>query len=249
MTLAVGTKRAVGYFRVSDPHQTGERHSSLETQEERFRLHCQRHGYTAVATFTDVKSGRRDDRHEYQRMLAYIPDAQANVIVVQWLDRFGRKPREILRRYWALEEQGVAVEATDEDLKEELILLIKAGLAGAESRKISERVKANMGRAIAKGVHVGRPPYGLHPRKAIEGGKIATHWEIDPKEAPIVREMYRLAVEENKGYKAIADTLNDAGHRNRSGNLWGAWAVAKIFGNEAIMGTLTWGKEPQGGNV
>ena len=101
MTLAVGTKRAVGYFRVSDPHQTGERHSSLETQEERFRLHCERHGYTAVATFTDVKSGRRDDRHEYQRMLAYIPDAQANVIVVQWLDRFGRKPREILRRYWA----------------------------------------------------------------------------------------------------------------------------------------------------
>jgi hypothetical protein len=31
MVIALKTKEGVGYFRVSDPKQTGERHSSLET--------------------------------------------------------------------------------------------------------------------------------------------------------------------------------------------------------------------------
>jgi len=32
--------------------------------------------------------------------------------------------------------------------KEELLLLIKAGIAGAESKRTSERVRANMSRAV-----------------------------------------------------------------------------------------------------
>jgi len=51
----------------------------------------------------------------------YVHGGGANVIVVQFLDRFGRNPREILRRYWELEEAGVKVVATDEDIGEELV--------------------------------------------------------------------------------------------------------------------------------
>ena len=51
-----------------------------------------------------------------------------------FLDRFGRNPREILRRYWQLEERGVAVHSINEDLREELMLLLRAGIAGQESR-------------------------------------------------------------------------------------------------------------------
>ena len=64
-------------------------------------------------------------------MVDFVTRGGAEVIVVQFLDRFGRNPREILRRYWDLEEHGVAVIATDEDIQEELLLLIKAGMAGA----------------------------------------------------------------------------------------------------------------------
>ncbi len=38
MLTSIATKRAVGYLRVSSVGQTGERHSSLETQEARFNL-------------------------------------------------------------------------------------------------------------------------------------------------------------------------------------------------------------------
>ena len=204
---ALSTRRAVGYFRVSSTGQTGERHSSLETQEAQFREYCKRENLASVATFTDVVSGRRDDRREYNQMVEYVLQGGADVIVVQFLNRFGRNPKEILQRYWQLQEHNVSIVATDEDLKDELLLLIRAGIAGAESRRTSERVRANMSREVAKGVHAARAPYGL--RRMYQGRDVG--WELDPEEAPIVREMYRLSVEENRGYKAIAGR----GHRIR----------------------------------
>ena len=65
-------------------------------------------------------------------MVGYAIEGNADVIVVQFLARFGRNPREILQRHWELQDAGVSVVATDEDIKEELLLLIKAGTAGAE---------------------------------------------------------------------------------------------------------------------
>jgi DNA invertase Pin-like site-specific DNA recombinase len=103
-----------------------------------------------VDTFTDVVSGRRDDRKEYSRMVEFVLADGAEVVTVKFLDRFGRHTREILRRYWELQENGVEVIATGDDIGEELMLLMKAGFAGAESKKNSERVRANMGTAIGK---------------------------------------------------------------------------------------------------
>ena len=231
VTTAVLTKRAVGYFRVSSSRQAGERHSSLDTQEAHYKEYCQRYGHTTIATFTDIVTGRRDDRKEYRRMVDFVLAGGADVVVVQFLDRFGRNPREILRRYWELEEHGIKVVPTDEDIQEEIILLIKAGMAGAESRRTSERVRANMGRAVAKGVQAGRPPYGLKPIRELKDGKVTLHWEVDPTEGPVVREMARLAIEENLGFKVIGDKLNAEGHQAHGGKPFASFTVQKILTN------------------
>ena len=243
-STSIATKRAVGYLRVSTPGQAGERHSSLETQEARFREYCLRHDLIAITTFTDVVSGRRDDRKEYLQMVEYVQAGNAEVIIVQFLDRFGRNPKEILRRYWHLQDQGISVIATDEDLTEELLLLVRAGIAGAESTRNSERMRANMRRAIEKGSHAARSPFGI--KKVYQGRN--SHWEIDPVQAPVVREMYRLAVEENLGYKAIADRVSEQGHRSNEGRAFASYSVQRILNNEAIMGTLAYGKRPKKGN-
>jgi len=86
------TKRAVGYLRVSTPGQAGEQHSSLETQESRFKEYCQRQGLLPDSQFVEAVSGRRDDRKEYRRMVEYALTGAAEVIVVQFLDRFGPNP-------------------------------------------------------------------------------------------------------------------------------------------------------------
>ena len=213
MNTSLTTKRAIAYLRVSTPGQAGGHHSSLETQESRYLEYCRNNNLLPVSQFVDVVSGRRDDRKEYRRMCEYALAGNADVIVVQFLDRFGRNSKEILQRYWELEDFGVQVVTTDEDIKEELLLLIKAGIAGAESKRTSERVRANMSRAVEKGVHAARAPFGL--RRIYNGREVG--WEKDPVESQVVREMYRLSVEENLGYKAIADRLTEAGHRARLG--------------------------------
>jgi DNA invertase Pin-like site-specific DNA recombinase len=138
LNTTLTTKKAVGYLRVSTPGQAGSEHNSLEAQEGRYKEYCQRNNLLPVCHFVDVVSGRRDDRKEYRRMVDYAIEGNADVIVVQFLDRFDRNPREILQRYWELQDVGASVVATDEDIKEELLLLIKAGIAGAESRRTSK---------------------------------------------------------------------------------------------------------------
>ena len=182
-TVLTGAKRAVCYRRVSSTGQTGERHSSLETQESQYLQYCDSRNYIPIKTFEDVISGRRDDRRDYLRMVDFVKRGGADVVVVQFLDRFGRNPKEILRRYWDLEDHGVSVEATDEDIGEELLLLIKAGIAGAESKRTSERVRSNMARIARKGTHSGRAPFGFRAIRRIDHGRaVVDHWEIDPEQ-------------------------------------------------------------------
>ena len=45
-------------------------------------------------------------------MVDFAANGGADVVVVQYLNRFGRNPREILRRYWDLEERGVQIVTT-----------------------------------------------------------------------------------------------------------------------------------------
>ncbi len=60
MLTSIATKRTVSYLGVSSIGQTGECHSSLETQEAGFSEYCERLGFLPVATFVDIVSGRRD---------------------------------------------------------------------------------------------------------------------------------------------------------------------------------------------
>ena len=119
MVVTTGSKRIVGYCRVSTPGQAGEQHSSLETQESRIRDYCSSGGSLLLATYADVLAGRRDDRVEYRRMVEFAMSGGADVVVVQYLDRFGRNPREILRRIWEFQDVGIEVVTTDEDIREE----------------------------------------------------------------------------------------------------------------------------------
>lgn len=246
--LSIVTKRAIGYCRVSTESQSGEHHSSLETQESRYKDYCTKNGLIPMRLFVDIASGRKDDRKSYNEMLKYASEGQAEVVVVQFLDRFGRNPREILRRYWDLQERGVQVVATDEDLKEEMLLLVKAGMAGAESRRIGERVRINMRSAAEKGTHMAKAPYGLKPIKKIEGSQIVTvGWEIDPTQAEAIRKMFQWYVHDGMGLKRIADTLNESIHRTNSGKVWSTASVQKILTNEHIAGTMLYGRQSSDG--
>ena len=110
-TVLTGAKRAVCYRRVSSAGQTGERHSSLETQESQYLKYCDTRNYIPVRTFQDVVSGRRDDRREYLQMVDFVMQGGAEVVVVQFFDRFGFRVEEWQRLAEALRIHGASHEA------------------------------------------------------------------------------------------------------------------------------------------
>lgn len=248
MVTVTQQKRVVGYIRVSTEKQVGDGHQSLQTQENRIRESVTASGDLLIHVFRDVQSGRRDDRPEYQQMVRYVLENEIDVVLVQYLDRFGRRPQEILTRIWKLQEHGISVEATDQDISEELMLLVNAGMAGHESKRTSERVRANMVNIVKSGTHSGKAPYGFKAVKEIVAGKArVVRWEHDEDEVEIVREMVRLSVQENLGFKAIADNLNGRGLRRDSGH-WVASSVRHILRNPVLKGLMVYGRRSKTGN-
>ena len=185
-----------------------------------------------MTTFTDIATGRRDDRAQYRAMLAYIVEHGIGNVVVLYLDRFGRNPREILRRYWELEEQGITVQSITEDLREELMLLLRAGIAGQDSKRTSERVTLALRKAAEQGKIVSKLPFGYIKIRDAKGERI----EQVAREAEAVRLAYELATERNLGYKGVADELSTLGYRTKSGALFAAQSVKLILMNPAMAG-------------
>jgi hypothetical protein len=151
--------------------------------------------------------------------------------------------REILFRTGQLQDNGIR-DATDEAIEDELFVMMRAGLAGAESRPTSERVRATMTSRAAKGVHFGRAPYGYRRTKIND----EVRWEQEPAEAEIVREMFRLSTEENLGHKSVADRLAAQGHVSRTGRPFAAYTVQHVLTNASLAGTLEYGRRPKPGN-
>lgn len=72
-------------------------------------------------------------------------------------------------------------------------------------------------------------------------------WEIDEAAAEIIREMARLSVEENLGFKGISDSLNERGMKRESGH-WAPSSIQQILRNPVIKGLMVYGRKQKKGN-
>src|SRR4051794_26228179 len=95
---------ALIYTRVSSDEQAREG-VSLDAQLAECRRYAAQKGWVLGSEFTDVLSGTRDDRLQYQALLAEVrrlrSEAHPVVVVVAALDRLGRR---LLERVRAREE-------------------------------------------------------------------------------------------------------------------------------------------------
>jgi DNA invertase Pin-like site-specific DNA recombinase len=96
--------------------------------------------------------------------------------VLFWaLDRFSREGMaQTIIHLQRLSAYGVAFHsytephlATDNELVRNILLALLSSLAKVEAQKISERTRAGMARAKAKGTKIGRPKLGIELRHEI----------------------------------------------------------------------------------
>jgi DNA invertase Pin-like site-specific DNA recombinase len=142
---------AVGYRRVSTEDQ-GKSGLGLADQDEMIRRFCQARGLTLDSTYTEVESGKRDDRPELRKALARSRRVKG-ILVVSTLSRLGRKVAFVANMMNA----GTPFACADAPDDEPFILHVKASFAEEEARKIGQRTKAALAQAKAKGVKLGNP--------------------------------------------------------------------------------------------
>src|SRR4029079_9665816 len=140
---------AVGLYRVSTAEQ-GQSGLGLEAQQATVRGFVRRRGLNPVAEFSDIASGKDDKRPGFQAALARCRQLGA-VLVAARLDRITRRAHTLSQ----LLEDGVSVRAADMPGADDLMMRIYAAMAQKERELISERTRAALGAAKARGARLG----------------------------------------------------------------------------------------------
>lgn len=138
----------VAYYRVSTARQ-GKSGLGLSAQEAKVREFVSTRG-RLVGEFTEIESGRRNDRRVLWEAIESAKRQDAKLIIAR-LDRFSRRVSFIA----GVMEQGVGLTVAEMPDATEFQLHIFAALAQEERRLISERTKAALAEAKKRGVRLG----------------------------------------------------------------------------------------------
>jgi DNA invertase Pin-like site-specific DNA recombinase len=152
--------RVAIYARVS----TNDKGQDPENQLRELRAWCVNSGHTITREYVEHETGRRGAEKRKQFAALF------------WaLDRFSREGMaQTIVHLQRLTSYGVTFHsytephlATDNELVRNILLALLSSLAKVEAQKISDRTKAGMNRARAKGIKIGRPRLGIEVRQNI----------------------------------------------------------------------------------
>jgi site-specific DNA recombinase len=178
------------------------------------------------------------------------PNSAISTIVVHHSSRFTRDATHARIVKSKLRRAGVRVLSVSQDIPDDLIGKLMEGFFECIDQYESElnglRTSAAMREAVRQGFYPGgRAPYGYRTVPVeLRPGVTRHRLVIDPAEAEIVRELFRLYVTEC-GAKGVAAALNQRGYRIRSGALWSKDTVLWIIDQPAVVGTFLWGRHRQ----
>jgi DNA invertase Pin-like site-specific DNA recombinase len=167
---------AVGLYRVSTAEQ-GNSGLGLEAQQASVRAFVATQGWTLVAEFSDIASGKDDRRPGFQAALTRCRQLGA-VLVAARLDRITRRAHTLSQ----LLEDGYSIRAADMLGAGDLMMRIYAAMAQEERELISERTKAALAAARARGKALGGDR-GIGPqwgRTAALRPRCGRRWLIRP---------------------------------------------------------------------
>src|SRR5262245_21959259 len=143
--------RFVAYYRVSTDHQ-GVNGNGIAAQRKAVEDYLNGGRWKLVAEFTEVESGKRADRPELEKALAACKRHKAKLVIAK-LDRLSRNVHFIS----GLMERKVDFVACDMPSANAFMINVYAAVAQEERRMISERTKAGLAAAKARGVKLGGP--------------------------------------------------------------------------------------------
>jgi DNA invertase Pin-like site-specific DNA recombinase len=189
----------VAYYRVSTERQ-GRSGLGLAAQRTKIKAYVSGTG-ELIAEFSDIQSGRDDNRSELQKALALAKRKNAKLIIAR-LDRFSRRVSFIA----GILEQGISLVCAEMPHASDFQLHIFAALAQEERRLISERTKAALAEAKRRGTILGSNGKVLAAKNRMAADRFAVG----------LRAKLDAGLMEGS-YSEIARHLNDAGISTATG--------------------------------
>jgi DNA invertase Pin-like site-specific DNA recombinase len=171
-------------------------------------------GGTLIREFVEIESGTAKPRPILVQSISLCRRSKA-VLLIAKLDRLARNVAFVS----SLMESGVEFVAADTPYANRLMVHILAAFAEHERTLISERTKAALAAAKERGVSLGENGRCLAIRNKEAAGLFA-----ETLRTPMMVAIGRGATT----LMAIADALNNSGHRTRQGALWGPSTVSRL---------------------
>lgn len=207
----------IAYYRVSTDKQ-GKSGLGLEAQRQSVTEFVAGRG-TVLQEFTEIESGKKNDRPQLAAALALCRKHKARLIIAK-LDRLARNVHFIS----GLMESHVDFVAVDMPEASRFTIHILAAVAEHEREMISKRTKEAMKAAKARGTKLGNP---MPLAASLKARTVRTSQAEQFRETlkPLVSELRAKGY----GYKAIAKELNQRHILTANNRQWYATSVRNVL--------------------
>lgn len=206
--------KCIAYYRVSTDKQ-GKSGLGLDAQRESVATFIQSRQWALSGEFTEVESGKRKDRPRLDEAIAETKKVKGKLIIAK-LDRLARNVHFIS----GLMETGVDFVAVDMPTADRFMLHVYAAMAEEEGRRISQRTKAALAAAKARGVELG--VNGNVLAKAHKEAATTFATSLHPTVIAIRNEGHRSV-------RAITEALNGRNIPSREGGRWHLRSTALLL--------------------
>lgn len=209
---------------------------SLAAQVSYYSSLIQKHpGWLYCGVYADeALTGTKDNRENFQRLLAACRNGEVDLIITKSISRFARNTVTLLESVRELKQLGVDVYFEEQNIHTmsadgELMLTILASYAQEESRSASENQKWR----IQKNFQSGKPwNMNMYGYRQIDGQLV-----IVQEEAAIVQDIFSWYLD-GLGVQSIANRLKEKGIQDRFGNAWTDSGISKMLKNYTYTGNL-----------
>src|SRR5262245_51095130 len=177
----------IAYFRVSTDKQ-GKSGLGLEAQRKAVLNYLDGGSWSLAQEFVEIESGKHNERPQLVAALAACKKNKAKLVIAK-LDRLSRNLAFIA----TLMESGVEFIAVDNPHANKLTVHILAAVAQHERETISERTKAALAAAKARGTRLGNPDLAKAAKRGVAAVK-ANARQFAANVLPIIEEIERAGI-------------------------------------------------------
>lgn len=227
--------RVTFYARVSTDQD--EQINSLENQVQYYtELIQSKPNWKFVPGYIDegISGGSTKKRDNFNRMIRDAKAGMFDFIITKEISRFSRSTLDSIKYTQELLDYNVGVFFQNDnintlDTDSEFRLVIMAGVAQDEIRKLSERLKFGFRQAIKNGHVLGNDKlYGYDKKDCM--------LTVNEEEAEIIRIIFDLYGNQRLGTRTISKRLMELGYTSREGNAFNTLTIRHILENPKYKG-------------